>query len=93
MHGASNPWITFGIIVVIWLVILYFMVIIPQKRKSKKQKNLIDDLKIGDKILTIGGIKGELVSKNEETSDIQLKIDKGVKITLTKGSIYKKIED
>jgi len=63
-------------------VIFYFLLIRPQQKKAKDQKNMIDNLKKGDKIVTSGGIYGviEAVSSNTVT----LKAGENVKIKIGK---------
>ena len=42
-------------------VIFYFMLIRPQRKKDKEAKAMLDSLKVGDRICTIGGIYGTIV--------------------------------
>ena len=58
---------------IIWLVIMialfYFMLIRPQKKKDKKVKEMLDALKHGDRVTTIGGIYGTIVGiKDDEVT-------------------------
>ena len=49
------------------IVIIYFLMIRPQLNQQKKHKDLIENLKIGDNIITRGGICGKIVSfKNND---------------------------
>lgn len=48
-------------------VIFYFMLIRPQRKKDKKVKEMLDNLKHGDRITTIGGIYGTIVSIKDDT--------------------------
>lgn len=71
--------------------IFYFFIIRPQRKKDKDHKNMLKNLKVGDDVVSAGGIKGEIISINDEF--IQLRVDKGVKINFKKNSIssvYKK---
>jgi len=64
---------SFGLI--IWIVVLfamfYFLIIMPQRKRDKQYKTMMNELKVGDKIVTIGGIIGKVVSLKEQTVDIQ----------------------
>lgn len=74
------------IITLVWLAVFYFLFILPNKKKSKRHNNLLKDLKKGDSVLTVGGIKGE-VAEIEELF-IQLKVDaKGNRLTFKKTAI------
>ena len=53
------------------LVIMYFMMIRPQKKQEKEQNNMRNNLAVGDEITTIGGIIGKIVSIKEETCVIE----------------------
>jgi len=48
------------------LVIMYFFVIRPQQKKAKEQLSLIDGLKVGDEVVTSGGIIGRIKSIAEQ---------------------------
>lgn len=48
-------------------VIFYFMLIRPQRKKDKKVKEMLDNLKSGDRVTTIGGIYGTIVSIKDDT--------------------------
>lgn len=49
---------------IVWLVVMfavfYFMLIRPQKKQEKKQKEMLAALQVGDKVVTIGGICGKI---------------------------------
>jgi len=47
--------------------VFYFMLIRPQRKKDKKVKEMLDNLKPGDRITTIGGIYGTIVSLKDDT--------------------------
>ena len=48
-------------------LVFYFMLIRPQRKKDKKVKEMLDNLKPGDRITTIGGIYGTIVSLKDDT--------------------------
>ncbi|MBR8700581.1 Sec translocon accessory complex subunit YajC [Fusobacterium sp. DD29] len=75
---------------IIWIAVFYFLLILPNKKKQKKQKQMLDSIKEGVEVLTVGGIKGTVASVNEEY--IELRVDKGVKITLRKSAISAVLE-
>lgn len=63
----------------------YFFMIRPQQKKQKDQKNFINDIKKGDRIVTIGGIHGRIAEMDEDT--ITLDVEKGAKIKFEKSAI------
>ena len=53
------------------LLVMYFVMIRPQKKKEKEQNDMRNNLAVGDEITTIGGIIGKIVSIKEETCVIE----------------------
>lgn len=51
---------------VLIIVLLYFMMIRPQRKREKETKEMINALKVGDKVVTIGGICGKVVKIKDE---------------------------
>ncbi len=58
------------------LVVFYFILIRPQKKKDNEAKAMRENIQIGDEILTIGGIVGIVVKKTEDTVVIETGGDK-----------------
>ena len=73
------------IMIAVWVAIIYFFMILPNKKKQKKQKEMFDSMQTGDEVITIGGIKGNITSIQEDF--IQIKVDKGVVITIRKSAV------
>ncbi|ANV97770.1 preprotein translocase subunit YajC [Helicobacter enhydrae] len=46
-------------------VIFYFLFIRPQKKQQQKHKEMLEALKVGDKVVTYGGVMGEVTKKEE----------------------------
>ncbi|WP_291255175.1 preprotein translocase subunit YajC [Fusobacterium sp.] len=68
-----------------WIAIFYFLLIQPNKKKQKKQQEMLDSIKEGTEVLTIGGIKGTVVSVLGDY--VEIRVDKGVKLTFRKSAI------
>ncbi len=78
--------------VVMWVGIIgvfYFFMIRPQQKKQKEQKELLNNLKKGDQVVTIGGIHARVYTVEEAT--VTLELDKGVKLTVEKSAISRTI--
>ena len=52
---------------VLIFVVFYFMLIRPQRKKDKKVKEMLNNLKAGDRVCTIGGIYGTIVGIKDDT--------------------------
>ena len=70
-------------------VLFYFMLIRPERRKQAEQKNMLSAVKKNDRVVTIGGIKGTVVSVRKETDDVTIKTDDAgnTKLRMTLASI------
>lgn len=73
------------IMIVVWIAIIYFFMVMPNKKKQKKQKTMMESLKEGEEIVTIGGVKGTIVRVDE--SFVVIKIDKGTHMTIRKSAV------
>lgn len=72
------------------LVVFYFFMIRPQMKKQKELKKFRENLSVGDKVVTIGGIHGKLLEVNESTVLIN---SEGSKIRFDKSAIAQSSED
>ncbi len=72
--------------IVLIFVVMYFLMIRPQKKQEKEAQNMRDNLAVGDEITTIGGIIGEIVSIKDETVTIETS-KAGTKIRFLKSAI------
>lgn len=70
---------------IILFIIFYFLLIRPQQKKAKEHKEMISNLKKGDRIITSGGIYGTIISIDDTT--IGLEIAEKVKIKISKGNV------
>jgi preprotein translocase subunit YajC len=56
-------------------VVLYFLIFRPQRKKQKDHKNMIDNLKIHDTIITTGGIIGKIVNIKKDKTILVVRVD------------------
>jgi preprotein translocase subunit YajC len=69
--GNEGGGTQFIIMILLMIVVFYFFMIRPQQRKAKEQKQFRENLKKGDRIITIGGIHGKILEVKETTIIIQ----------------------
>jgi len=81
---GGNPWIAVFPWVAI-LAIVYFVVLLPARRNQKKVEEFRQNLKVGDRVITTGGIYGQVTRLGEES--IQLQIADKLRIEVAKASI------
>ena len=67
------------------LGIFYLIVFLPARRRQKKLQEMIDNLKVGDKVVTSGGIYGTIVGLKDDR--IQLRVAENVKIELSRNAV------
>ncbi len=82
--GQASPLIQLLPFAVI-LGIFYFLILLPMKRRQKKIQEFQDNLKVGDKVVTTGGIYGRITRVTEKT--LQLEIADRVRIEIARASV------
>ena len=88
---TQQGWVNVAIYFGVFLVIFYLFIIMPRKKQEKKHDSVLESLKRGDKIVTIGGIRGEISKVKEDT--IMVKVADNTDIEFVKKAISHKIED
>lgn len=73
---------------VLLIVIMYFLLIRPQKKKEKAINEMRNHIKVGDEIITIGGICGKVVKVKDESIVVQVGAEK-LKFEMMKWSVSK----
>ena len=71
-QGGASSLISMLVMIVLMVVIFYFFLIRPQKKKDKAVKDMLDNLKVGDRICTIGGIYGTIKSIKDDTIELSV---------------------
>jgi preprotein translocase subunit YajC len=67
------------------IVVFYFFMIRPQMKKAKDHKKFVEELKKGDKVITLSGIHGKIVDLNDTTFLIE--VESGTKIRFEKSAV------
>ena len=75
---------------ILMIVVFYFLLIRPQKKRDKEVQKMRENIEIADEIVTIGGIIGRIVSIKEDTIVIETAGDRS-KIRLARWSIQQNI--
>ena len=79
-----GPWVQLVPFALV-LAIFYFIILLPMKRRQKKVQEFLDGLKVGDRVITTGGIYGSVVKISEQS--IQLQIADKVRIEVARSAI------
>ena len=88
--AATGSMMSSLIIMVALFAVMYFILIRPQKKKEKEQKAMQNDLRIGDEVVTIGGIVGLVVKATEDTVVIECGGDRS-RIRIKKWAIQENV--
>lgn len=67
------------------IVVFYFFMIRPQQKKAKEQKKFTEEVKVGDKVVTIGGAHGRVAELEDDT--FVLEVERGGRIRFSKSAI------
>jgi len=76
---------------VVMTLLFWFLFIKPQKRRQQQRQEMLDNLEVADKIVTIGGIKGTITEI--QTDELTLEIAPEVEIKVSKVAIGRIEED
>lgn len=77
--------------IILMLLIFYFLLYRPQKKARQERDEMLNSLKVGSRVITIGGIYGTIVGLSDEV--VNLKIADKVEIEVARGSINGVAED
>ena len=70
----------------VFLVLMYFVMIVPNQRKQKKWQEMLSQLKSGDRVTTNGGIRGTVVSVKDDAVQLRIPPD-NIKMEFVKSAI------
>jgi len=89
MGQGQQGWLTMAIYFGVFLAVFYFFIIMPRKKQEKKHANLLNDLKRGDKVVTIGGLRGEVARVKDDT--VSIKVNDNSELEFIKKAIAYKV--
>jgi preprotein translocase subunit YajC len=81
---AANPviqLIPFALV----LAIFYFVILLPMKKRQKKVQEFLNALKVGDRVVTSGGIYGAITKVNDQS--VQLQVAQNVRLEVARSAI------
>ena len=81
---GGSPWLQFVPFILV-LGIFYFIILLPMRRKQQKVQQFLEALKVGDRVITTGGIYGQVTRLGEQS--VQLQIADKIKIEVAKAAI------
>lgn len=78
------------LLTLVFIAIGWFLIIRPQQQRMREQRQVIESVQVGDRVITAGGFHGRLVRVDEETVEIELA--DGVVLTLARPAIARRLD-
>jgi preprotein translocase subunit YajC len=72
---------------VLIMAVIYFLMIRPQSKRQKEKRQMLENIKKGDRVITIGGIHGSVARIKNNGKVVVLKVDKNMNITVNKSAV------
>lgn len=83
--ATGSSWFNMVLPFVLMFAVFYFLLIRPQQKKQKQRTAMLNSMKKGDKVTTIGGLHGTIAEIVDDT--IILKVNDATKLTFDKSAI------
>ncbi|MEW6170753.1 MAG: preprotein translocase subunit YajC [Candidatus Omnitrophota bacterium] len=87
---TANPLVSFIMPMLFIFFIFYFVLIRPQKKMEKQHRDMLNNLKKNDEVVTIGGVHGVIVNVKDKT--FVVRIDENVKMEIDKSAVARVIK-
>lgn len=59
-----------------FVAIMYLLIFLPQKRRDKKNKLMLDALQVGNNVVTIGGVAGKIINIKDDEFTVETSVEK-----------------
>lgn len=79
------------LIPLLFLAVLWFLLIRPQQKRQKEHQQLVRNLQVGDAVVTVSGLHGEVVALTDETVDLEVTDD--VVLRFQRASVGRVVHD
>jgi len=73
--GQGSIIVTVGYLL-FFVVVMYLLIFLPQKRRDKKAKQMLGALQVGNSIVTIGGVSGKVINIKDDEVTIETSVEK-----------------
>lgn len=77
------------VIIVVTFALMWVLFILPQQRRVKAHRELVQSVTAGDEVVTAGGLYGRITSLDDEA--VRLEVSPGVELRIARGAITRKI--
>ncbi|MCK4894286.1 MAG: preprotein translocase subunit YajC [Calditrichae bacterium] len=69
------------------VVVMYLLILRPQAKKQKDRQKMLDTVKKGDEVVTVGGVHGKVVGLKNDDKVLVVKVDDNVKLDIDRSAI------
>jgi len=90
-QGGGSLLATWGMLIPLFLI-MYLLLIRPQRKRQKEHDKLLKELKKGDRVVTSSGMFGTVFAINEEKNIVVLRLTEEVKVEILKSAIAARVE-
>jgi preprotein translocase subunit YajC len=77
------------IIIGVMLLVFYFLIIVPQRKRARETEDLLSKVQPGDEVVTIGGVHGTVTDIMEDK--VVIEVDEGVNMTFSRAAISRNL--
>lgn len=94
--SAPSPWEAFALnmlLILILVTLFYFLLIMPQQKRFKKHREMLNSLRKGDSVLTAGGFIGKVDKIVEGKDEVVVDLGNGVKVTALRSTIQNRVDE
>ena len=82
--GSVSPWVQLVPFAIV-LAIFYFIILLPMRRRQKKVDEFLKSLKVGDRVITSGGLYGSITRVGDQS--LQLQLAEKVRVEVARSAI------
>ncbi len=85
--GASDPFTGLLIPMLAMVVIFYFLVIRPQQQRAKQHRELVNQVRRGDTVVTSGGFVGKVVKASDTSDEVEVELSDNLRVRVVKSTL------
>ena len=89
--GAMEAFALNMLLILILVVLFYVLLILPQQRRFKEHRSMLDSLKKGDKVVICGGLLGK-VHKVKDEGEVTIDLGNDIRVTALRSAIQNKVD-
>ena len=87
LTGGTNNILFWGVYIIFFCALIYFMAYRPQQKQKKEQEALLSSIAVGDSVLTTSGFYGVIIDMTEDTVIVEFGNNKNCRIPMQKSAI------